>query len=1112
MRSLQWLIASVLILMSTGGLLAQEGFHGSIVGSVTDASGALVPGADVIVTNLLTGVTIRLTTNSRGFYEALNLVPGTYKVTAVRTGFRTYVRNDVVLTGGQQVRADAQLSVGSARQQVVVTGAASLINTETATTASSLSFTHALAVTLPDMPVTNIFPDIYYQLFTSADTGDSAFQQGGSLPSQNGEVQDGMRVEGQDNYVGGSRGLARPGIDSVSEVNVTLSTPSAASPNPTSIETVMQSGTNVWHGSLMYIYGGQSLNAGNYFTHQKEPFLVNQYFGSFGGPIQKDKTFFFVGFQGMHYDSVSTSFSTLPTAQMRAGDLSQFLNPTFLKASGFTAPIVVTDPTTGQPFPGNIVPSSLIDPVAAKVLAEYPAPTQNSATSPFLNNYFGAGTLVRKEVDIDTRVDHYFNPNEHLYGRWTYFHSPNGGSSSVPDFGGNYFIVNTNILTVHQSSVINPSLVNDAMFGYFREDDPLGAGLFTNTTIPWNQRLGISGVPADQDVGFPYLTFSQLNITTPVDYGPGNFEEQIWEARDDATWNHGRHVVQFGFDFRRDAQGNSLPGGNQPFGGSCNFGCMSFNGRWTGMDFGDFLLGLPDTSSLAIEQPADTRNRNEWAAYIEDGIKVTPSLNVELGLRYDYYPVVSSAGGLESIFLPQKLELVVPSQKSLSKIPSFANIPMPVVTAQEAGLPSSLLYADSNWGPRVGLAYRFAPNTVVRAGFGLYQTPLVNVGLELLTGPFTPTEDFPVAQPPPGGVPVIALDHPYTGTATSPPVLNYIGSETHLNDTSNYDYNLTVERQVGNTTAFSVEYEGKSAVMPWRPNINAVPPSLIPFSQSRLPFPTLGSVRFLENGAHYWYNGLRLNARHSFAKGLFFDATYVWSKDMDDLGGITGSPAGSSENPFNRDRDIGVNGYDPPQAMSLNYVYKLPFGQPGGRLAFAASGAGRVVNQIIKGWEVAGNYLFDTAPPLTPTGSYRNAADQIIDAPNTNSTSGRPDCTGQTVGPTSQQAAEGYIFNPGAFSALIAPGTYGTCGTGILYAAPGTVTMNEAFYRSFPIPWFIGSDHKATFRVGVQMFNFLNHSNVPAPETSLDSPLFGKDILNKTGDTRTMALQGRIDF
>jgi len=309
-----------------------------------------------------------------------------------------------------------------------------------------------------------------------------------------------------------------------------------------------------------------------------------------------------------------------------------------------------------------------------------------------------------------------------------------------------------------------------------------------------------------------------------------------------------------------------------------------------------------------------------------------------------------------------------------------------------------------------------------------------------------------------------------------------------------------------------VEYEGKSAIVPWGPNINAVPPSLTPFSQSRLPFPQLGRVTFLENGAHYWYNGLRLDARHSFAKGLFFEATYVWSKDMDDLGGITGSPAGSSENPFNRNRDAGVNYFDPPQAMSLNYVYEFPFGQPGSRLTFANDGTGRVINEVIKGWEVAGNYLFDTAAPLTPSGSYRNAAGQIIDAPNVNNTSGRPNCTGQSFAPTSSQVAQGYIFNPSAFSDLVAPGTYGTCGRGILYAAPGTITMNESFYRNFSIPWFIGRDHKATFRVGVQMFNFINHSNVPAPVTSLNSPLFGKDTTNKSGNTRTMSLQGRIDF
>jgi hypothetical protein len=284
--------------------------------------------------------------------------------------------------------------------------------------------------------------------------------------------------------------------------------------------------------------------------------------------------------------------------------------------------MIINDPATGQPFPGNIIPSSRISPVAQRILQVYPdanRPTDTGTGPLYQRNFRLTDLLLRKETfNFDARVDHYFTPTQHTYVRFTYFDSPNGRSQfNLPGFGGNYFIVKNKIATVHHTSTFRPSLINHIMVGLFNENDPLGPGKFESydSATAWNQQLGITGIPAEQDSGFPYLTFSQTQLTTPLSWGFSNYQNRIWHIRDDVSWMRGKHNIQFGIEFRRDREGSDLPGVGQLNAGSCQYGCMTFNGRWTGLDFGDFLLGLPFTSSRTILLPPDMRTRNEWAAY-----------------------------------------------------------------------------------------------------------------------------------------------------------------------------------------------------------------------------------------------------------------------------------------------------------------------------------------------------------------------------------------------------------------------------------------------------------------------------------------------------------------
>jgi hypothetical protein len=1118
-------VATLLVVFSLAVFLpvavGQQAFYGSIVGNVTDNSGAVVPGAAVEIINVGQGVTTAILTNQEGSYQARNLNPGRYTVKVSAPGFETLVHESVQVSGGQEVRIDASLAVGVITQEVLVSAQASpQINTESATTTIA-PITHHATVTLPNTGTAfTQFPDIYNQLlYAYANVNNSGFSVGGALSSQNGEIQDGMRIEGQSDIVGGSRGLARPSIDSVEEVIVTTSNPSAKYPNPAAIETVMKSGSNALHGSLWYNHSNTAFNAPQYLSHTKSLFLEHQYGGSLGGPIIKNRTFYFFSYQGFYNPSGIQNFSSVPTQKMKAGDFSDFLDPVYLKAAGIANPIQLYNPFTKEPFQDNKIPQALISPVAQNVLKVYPDPNF-SVGKAYVQNFFMTGVLLRKESNFDTRVDHYFTPKEHLYGRFTFFRSPNGATQSgLPGFGGNSFIENARILTVHLSSSLTPNTLNHLMVGYFRNHTPTSNGFFDKEAPAWNSQLGISGVPATQDAGFPYFTFSQTALTQPVTWNVGEADEDIWHVRDDVSWNHGRHSISVGVETRHDRQGNPYPGPSQNNNGSCAYGCMSFNGSWTagpgstGLDFADFILGLPFTSQLQFLSPPDFRNRWEFGAFFQDDIKWTPRLNISLGLRYDYFPPLRSENDLQAVFSPSANAIVVPSDKAISQIPKSVVLTVPVMTAAQAGLPSTLIGSVKNdFGPRIGVAYRIMDNTVVRAGFGIYHTPLSATGRRLLSGPFSATSTFPSVQPTPGSQPVLTMANPYSTAGKGSPLLNFFAPSPDVRPDTHYDYNFTLERQFG-ANALTVEYQGKKSVLPWAPNLNAVPASLTPYSLARLPYPTLGTVTGLVNGAHYNYNALSVEAKRRFAGGLFFDVSYVFSRTIDDLGGISGETGGSSEDPFNRNRDRGLSSFMPPHRATVNYVYQVPWGKSNSLISLPDHGAGKLVNLVIRDWETAGTYNFQTSPPLTPSTTYRNANGQAYDAPNVNRTSGRPNCTGQPFAPTSDQIAAGYMFNPLAFSSQIAPGTFGSCGRGILFYNPGSISQNQSIYRNFPIPWPRGGDRRGNLRIGAQIFNVLNRQNAPAPITNMDSPFFGKRTNNVRGDTtRSILLTGRIDF
>lgn len=1115
-------LLGVLVSFSSAGF-AQESYYGSIVGNVVDETGKVIPGAEVTVISSETGVSRTVVTSEEGLYRVRNLNPGTYRVEVSLPGFKRFVRDNVIVGGGREVRENASLQIGDIADEVTVRGTSTLITTENPTRKDSVS--HEATVTIPNKSTAfQVFPDVYNQLFlVDAEINNSAFIIAGSIGATESHIVDGMRVENQSSPVGGSRGLARPSIEAVSELVIVKNNASARYARPAAYELVLKGGGNDLHGSFWYEHGNKSLNAFPFFFGiggiggqpgrvglLKPPFILHQYGASAGGPIVKDKTFFFGSFQGFYFPNGEFWQGNVPTLKMRQGDFSELLDPDFLSAVGFSEPIQLVDPVTREPIPGNVIPPSMLSPVALNILREA-IPEPNTTTSQgWLNNFTTGGLLVRKESNFDVRLDHFFSPNHQLYGRFMYFHSPNWRSEAVlPKFGGNHFIYDNRSLTIHDTVNFSSNLTNDLMFGYFNSHFPGGPGAPDETdelALPWNSILGIEGISPERDKGFPLITLSQTALSMPISFGPTDLTDRFYEIADNLVWVKGNHSVQSGFNYRQSHQGSDLPGVGQSNAFSCEFGCATFNGRWTNLDIADFMLGFPFSSARFVNPPADFRNRNEWSGYIQDDWKVNPKLTLNLGLRYDYFPAIRSENDLMAMFDPASGRLIVPTQRSLQAIPQNLNLPIPVVTAAEAGFEESLLVADKNdWQPRFGVAYRITDDTVIRGGIGSYRSPLTVVGSRLLTGPFAVREDFPVVQPATGEAPVITLSDPFHVEGQGSSIINFFAPEPRLSTPRYYDFSLSVDHQIGDHV-FEAGYVGKTARIPFRFELNAVPPSDIPFSRDRLPFPDLGSITGMRNGASYAYHAMRLSAKRRFADGLMFDGTYVWNKTLETGGTISNAESFPPEDPFDLNRDKAQSGLVPPHRFTGNFIWQLPFGR-WGALTAPDRGFGRAVNQIASGWELAGNFNLTKNAPLNVTTTFRDADGNPIDAPNTNRFSGRPDRTGEAI----DNVPSGFVFNPNAFSSQVPTGRYGNAGRNLI---PGVFrdTYNLSIFRNFQLPWWFAGDEGAKLRLGAHWFNAFNHLSPLNPITNMDSPFFGQNPSGKGGQNRTIQLALRIDY
>jgi hypothetical protein len=1035
--------------------------YGSLTGTVTDQSGAVIPNASITVTNEATGIQRSTTTSTAGVYVVPNLDVGTYRVHIEKTGFQAYERTGLHLAASQTVNVDAPLALAATGTRVEVTGAAPTLNTQTATQSSVLPAREILELPL----VARQRGDQGLYAYGGYNVGASVpapwwFQANGSRMVDTQPSVDGITQLSTADSVGGS--TIQTGIEATSEVNVQLNNAPAEFSRPVQMQMVSKAGTNQFHGSLFEDYNGNSLNARNFFT-ATVPFRVYNNFGSsFGGPIKKDKSFFFGSYEGSRESTAVIDTLNVPLPAWRTGDFSGISN-------------VITNPFTGQPFPNNQIPSSMISPVSQKIqslyflLPNYGPPGLRAGN--YRNLFHPGNNGVTIFNRFDTRLDHNFGSHDSLFGRFSYNRMPIHAyvANAIPPFGFRTSLRVADSGVVSWTHIVTHSAVNEFRGGYTRDNNQIRSPITGSDIL---QQVGIQGIST---TGIPtYPSFSVTGLSTPggVPYFGGI--TTTFEFTDSLSWVHGSHAAKFGLDITRDRDSSFFYGGNV-------YGTYSFPGTFSGFPYADFLLGIPRATSINIPTPKPHQFGAWWAAYAQDQFKIARNLTISYGVRWEAQQPYHDNRGLLASFDPNTGALVIADQGLSHVNPAFPpNIP--IETASKAGFPAATLLESHHayFYPRLGVAYRpfSSSKTVVRAGYGIY--PLTTYGalaLYLTGGPFSGSQSF--TNKIVDGVPLFSFPRPFL-SGGQVPVQNVQGINPSLRIGYMQQWSLTVEREAAGFV-FGVSYVGTHTVnIPYQRNLDQPPPGMVPFSAAELKYPAYISVGWMENGGTDKYNALSLYARRTYGKNLFVNAGFTWARDLTDTQDAQLPYGPQIQNSYNRAAEYGPNALYRPTRLFANVVYALPVGK--GQMFLG--NASRFLDLLLGGWKMAWNVVAEAGKYFTP--SFDG-----FDPSNTNSFGGRPDVVAG-VSPYASSKTINRWLNPAAFKIPGCPdstplcsnpaniGRFGNAGVSSLEGPPLT-DFDLSLMKDFRV------SERFTLQFRATATNVFNHPNFGQPAADISA-------------------------
>lgn len=1072
-------------------------------GTVVDGSGAALAGVTVTVEQVGTGFTRTATTATSGEYLFPELPVGDYKLTAVLAGFNTYTQTGITLATTNTVTVPVRLTVGSVAQNVTVTANATMVTTDSPTLAQLIDQKDIVG-----LPLNNRYVQQLVFLVPGAQNVTASYCaancEGGVFPGEqyakiNGAGANGVsyQLDGanyNDTYI--NTNLPFPNPDAIQDFNVLTSNMSAVYGDAIGgiVNISLKSGTNSIHGGLFEFYQNAMFNAKNWYAQSVNPLNQNQFGGYVGGPILKDKLFYFGSYQGTRFSAANNGQSGyVPNAAERTGDFSD-IAPGSSVCQAFGTCIQLADPVTGAPYPNNQIP---VSPVSTFLLNKIPLPNGDQLGIPGPiglpndNVYYNGLPIVQNTNEYLVKVDYNFARN-HLSGhyfRQSYtqpvVHPP---ANNILETEGNAETLIDNNVSVVDLYTISPNFVLGSFYGFTKFDGTT----FSSAPFSMADAGANISLPPSAGAGYvPTLSFSTNSFGVGSNnYGIFNRGDQ--SLREIATLTKGNHLIQFGGEGIRVTQ----PMANT-FQESGNF---SFSNTFTGYNLADFVSG---TLSSFVQGGGLYLNFTgiNWSAFIQDDWKVTPDLTLSAGLRWD--PWIPSKDSLGRVAC---FNVGAPSSVRYPNAPpalSFAG------SNHDPGCPQAGIFTDyKNFGPRFGFAYRATEDqkTSLRGGVGYYYEPPNSLIYQQIVGvpPFAPvvslqgilnvadpygsagvTSPFPAEFGPRNPGPDAAFP-------TGPGAISFSQlQDPHLRLPAILTYNLTLERGIGADWLLRVAYVGNEAHRLYGTGdqesglLQVNPTVYIPGNSTEDPanvqsrrllnvkygINNYASVPLINSGVNSNYNGLQITAEKRFTHGYSFLGSFAWAKAMDDFAPSKDSPQYSNSCACGRYFDYGPSDDDLSKVVKFNANYVTPSVhiQP-------------IANQFLNGWEVTGivNW-YPSGNPFTIVSGVDNSfsaigADRadLINVSNINKTKlgGRP-----------HPGVIGQWINPSDFTAN-AIGTYGNIGKNGL-RSPGLFTSDLSVIKNTTF-------RRVSLQLRADLFNVTNHPNFAAPNNNESSPGFGQ--------------------
>ncbi|MFN7918470.1 MAG: TonB-dependent receptor [Bryobacteraceae bacterium] len=1075
----------VWVLFASLPLLAQ---NGALQGVVKDQSEAAVPNAQVAVTNLDTGLRREASSNEAGFYIFPSLPVGRYKVVVTRTGFSTAEVPDIKLDVAQTARLDFLLKPGALTESVTVASTAVLLDSETSTVGQVIDNKRIVELPLNGRN--------YLEL---ARLTAGAAPARGSRPQAEGVFAAGgqhgyqvqVNIDGVDNsltYSGGPVGFeaqaVKPSVDAVGEFRVVTNNLSAEYGGRMGGQVFVniKSGTNHIHGTAYEFLRNSSLDGTNFFANRngskKPPYRQNQFGATIGGPVRKDRTFYFASFEGTRTRLGQSYVSTVPVLEARNGDFTR-IRPIFDPATTVGTPASFTR----QQFPGNVVPRNRWDPLFPKLLALYPNPTDNSR---IVNNYFYSPSEKNNVNTYDIKGDHNLTDLSRLSVRYSRRDRDRfePGPLPVPSDGG--LATTTNIasqsLAASYTATFGPSITNELRFGLTRA--------ITRFDVPYDKPLfdeyGIKGIPKTNFATSNDHGLSRFSPAGYVEIGTRSFWPNrnnltLYQFNDTLFKTMGKHTLKAGGEFRREnVFRNAARFARGQFAFGREFTANPANRGATADGLAEFMLGLASGGTVGNENGENLR-ANALAAFVQDDWKVTPNLTLNLGVRYDIYFAPSFPDGAVSTFVLDYTDVG------------------PNARLKQNRFGKGDCQCDNDWNnfaPRLGFAYKLGERQIIRSGAGVIfaradslsvqwargqnQAPdFVEVGfgtLDRINARLTLSGGFPAVQLPATEIPgpnAVGIDAParYMPTQWSPQWFFDIQRDLPFDTLLTLGYAGNGARQMPVSLTYSLPYD--------------IAPSPVPVASRRF-WPFYSSVTRQQALANMSYNGLIVKLEKRFSRGLTFLSAYTWSHTIDNADEVGNNAGVGVLKPWDRRVNRGNALTDVRHNYVLSSTYELPFGK--GKTFL--TNASRAADLVLGGWQVSGIFGRTSGLPFTVTtsGGLTNAGG-----------ADRPNRIGDGTLSGSSRTIDRW-FDTAAFQ--VQPNfTYGNSGRNILFG-PALTNIDFSLAKVFTIT----ERFRLQFRA--ESFNATNTPYFGLPAANINTP--GAGTISSAGDPRRIQFGSKL--